>query len=247
MTAARDGDFRRLPDTGEGVVAELTAVLNQIMDRSTHFNREVQRVKRELVRHGRLDERLSASPGPGDWTTRVNDVDQVLDALVAPAANATRVLDAVAGGDLTQRVDQLSLFTGEVTRVAREVRGANGYVPKPVDVDRLLTVACDLLDPEGAEPARDARAHAGRAAPAHGAEGRAGAEEASTRRPEGLSTAAASTPAETPRKRNAEEEGATEPEGRTAEPEGRAAGSEEPAVPGPGASGEEAVPSTITE
>ncbi|MEJ8669292.1 HAMP domain-containing protein [Streptomyces sp. MS1.AVA.1] len=145
MTAARDGDFRRLPETGEGMVAELTAVFNQIMDRSTHFNREVQRVKRELVRHGRLDERLSASPGPGDWTTRVNDVNQVLDALVAPAANATRVLDAVAGGDLTQRVDlhdgsrqlrgdlrrlgravnkmvdQLSLFTGEVTRVAREV------------------------------------------------------------------------------------------------------------------------------
>ncbi|MFI7415452.1 HAMP domain-containing protein [Streptomyces sp. NPDC049627] len=145
MTAARDGDFRRLPEAGEGVVAELTAVFNQIMDRSTHFNREVQRVKRELVRHGRLDERLSASPGPGDWTTRVSDVNQLLDALVAPAANATRVLDAVAGGDLTQRVDlhdgsrqlrgdlrrlgravnkmvdQLSLFTGEVTRVAREV------------------------------------------------------------------------------------------------------------------------------
>ncbi|MGI5375334.1 HAMP domain-containing protein [Streptomyces sp. CA-251387] len=145
MTAARDGDFRRLPETGEGVVAELTAVFNQIMDRSTHFNREVQRVKRELVRHGRLDERLSASPGQGDWTTRVNDVNHLLDALVAPAANATRVLDAVAGGDLTQRVDlhdgsrqlrgdlrrlgravnkmvdQLSLFTGEVTRVAREV------------------------------------------------------------------------------------------------------------------------------
>ncbi|MFG2270340.1 HAMP domain-containing protein, partial [Streptomyces chartreusis] len=145
MTAARDGDFRRLPETDEGVVAELTAVFNQIMDRSTHFNTEVQRVKRELIRHGRLDERLSASPGQGDWTTRVNDVNHLLDALVAPAANATRVLDAVAGGDLTQRVDlhdgtrqlrgdlrrlgravnkmvdQLSLFTGEVTRVAREV------------------------------------------------------------------------------------------------------------------------------
>ncbi|MGC9542760.1 HAMP domain-containing protein [Streptomyces sp. UG1] len=145
MTAARDGDFRRLPETGEPVVAELTAVFNQIMDRSTHFSGEVQRVKRELIRHGRLDERLSASPGQGMWTTRVNDVNQLLDALAAPAANATRVLDAVAGGDLTQRVDlhdgtrqlrgdlrrlgravnrmvdQLSLFTGEVTRVAREV------------------------------------------------------------------------------------------------------------------------------
>jgi signal transduction histidine kinase/HAMP domain-containing protein/CheY-like chemotaxis protein len=145
MTAARDGDFSKAPEAGYGLVAELTATFNQIMDRSSHFNSEVQRVKRELVRHGRLDERLSASPGQGNWTSRVNDVNQLLDALVAPAANATRVLDAVAGGDLTQRVDlhdgsrqlrgdlrrlgravnkmvdQLSLFTGEVTRVAREV------------------------------------------------------------------------------------------------------------------------------
>ncbi|MEU1100385.1 HAMP domain-containing protein [Streptomyces tibetensis] len=145
MTAARDGDFTKVPESGHGMVAELTAVHNQIMDRSVHFTFEVQRVRRELVRHGRLDERLSASPGQGLWTSRVNDVNQLLDALVAPAANATRVLDAVAGGDLTQRVDlhdgtrqlrgdlrrlgravnkmvdQLSLFTGEVTRVAREV------------------------------------------------------------------------------------------------------------------------------
>lgn len=26
--------------------------------------------------------------------------------------------------------------------------GANDYIPKPVDVDRLLTVICGLLDPE---------------------------------------------------------------------------------------------------
>ncbi|WP_128376737.1 HAMP domain-containing protein [Streptomyces cavernae] len=145
MTAARDGDFAKVPEAGHGLVAELNAVFNQIVDRSTHFNTEVQRVRRELVRHGRLDERVSASPGQGAWASRVHEVNQILDALVAPAANATRVLDAVAGGDLTQRVDlhdgnrqlrgdlrrlgravnkmvdQLSLFTGEVTRVAREV------------------------------------------------------------------------------------------------------------------------------
>jgi signal transduction histidine kinase/ActR/RegA family two-component response regulator len=30
-------------------------------------------------------------------------------------------------------------------------RGANDYVPKPVDIDGLLTVVCELLDPEGTE------------------------------------------------------------------------------------------------
>lgn len=32
-------------------------------------------------------------------------------------------------------------------------RGANDYVPKPVDVDQLLTVVCALLDPESAHDA----------------------------------------------------------------------------------------------
>lgn len=65
MTAARDGDFRRMPESGDGIVAELTAVFNQLVDRNIHFTGEVNRVKRELVRHGRLDERLSPSPGQG--------------------------------------------------------------------------------------------------------------------------------------------------------------------------------------
>jgi signal transduction histidine kinase/CheY-like chemotaxis protein/HAMP domain-containing protein len=35
-------------------------------------------------------------------------------------------------------------------------RGANDYVPKPVDVDQLLTVVCAVLDPEGARSPADA-------------------------------------------------------------------------------------------
>jgi CheY-like chemotaxis protein len=35
-------------------------------------------------------------------------------------------------------------------------RGANDYVPKPVDVDQLLSVVCALLDPEGESGAASA-------------------------------------------------------------------------------------------
>ncbi|QIB49098.1 HAMP domain-containing protein [Streptomyces aureoverticillatus] len=145
MRAARDGNFTKAPHTSSGLVAELVTVFNELVDRSTHFDDELIRVRREMVRHGRLDERFTASPGQGSWATRIIEVNSLLDSLVAPATNATRVLNAVAGGDLTQRVDlhdgsrelrgdlrrlgravntmvdQLSLFTGEVTRVAREV------------------------------------------------------------------------------------------------------------------------------
>lgn len=101
MTSARDGGFTKAPETGEGLAAELGAMFHQIMDRSRHYNAELACVRREIVRH----ERVGASPGQGSWASRVNDVNTIIGALVAPAANATRVLDAVAGGDLTQRVD----------------------------------------------------------------------------------------------------------------------------------------------
>ncbi|HSX97151.1 MAG TPA: hypothetical protein VLG91_07145, partial [Streptomyces sp.] len=67
MTSARDGSFTKAPETGPAPVAELCALFNQIIDRSTHFGSEVQRVRREMLRPGRLDERLSASPGQGAW------------------------------------------------------------------------------------------------------------------------------------------------------------------------------------
>ncbi|MFH8679238.1 HAMP domain-containing protein [Streptomyces lydicus] len=151
MNALRDGDFNAgvepFPGGGgaDGVLADMVGVFHQIVARNAHLASELQRVRSEIIRQGRLDERISASPGQGTWTTNIEAANTVLEALVVPLAKATRVLDAVADGDLTQHVDlhdgnrqlrgdlrrlgsgvnrmvdQLSLFTGEVTRVAREV------------------------------------------------------------------------------------------------------------------------------
>ncbi|MEU6554367.1 HAMP domain-containing protein [Streptomyces sp. NPDC046915] len=150
MNSLCDGDFTvRIGNLPEGVLAEMAGVFNQIVTRNAHLAAEIERVRRDVVRQGRLDERLAASPGQGEWTTSVEAANTLLEALAVPVVNATRVLDAVADGDLTQRaelhdgkrqlrgdlrrlgrgvnrmVEQLSLFTGEVTRVAREV-GTDG-------------------------------------------------------------------------------------------------------------------------
>ncbi|MFG2196492.1 HAMP domain-containing protein [Streptomyces sp. NPDC048639] len=146
MNALCDGDFTvRADAVGEGAAAEMAGLFNRIVARNDHLALELQRVRREMIRHGRLDERISASPGQGAWARNVDATNTLLDALVVPVGKATRVLDAVADGDLTQHVDlhdgnrqlrgdlrrlglgvnrmvdQLSRFTGEVTRVAREV------------------------------------------------------------------------------------------------------------------------------
>ncbi len=145
LVSMSSGDFRtRLPVAYDGVLAELHGAFNDIVIRTQHHADELVRLRSELVRQGRLDERMTASPGQGTWTSSVLAANDIIDALVVPAAHATKVLNAVAGGDLTQRVelhdghrrlrgdrcrlgravnsmvDQLSLFTGEVTRVARE-------------------------------------------------------------------------------------------------------------------------------
>ncbi|MFE0149940.1 HAMP domain-containing protein [Nonomuraea sp. NPDC059007] len=142
----RDGNFRsRLPVPDDPVLAELAVAFNQVVERNEHMSRELNRVRTEVARQGHLDERISPSQGAGSWAGNVTAVNSLIDALVIPAAKATRVLNAVADGDLSQRVDlqedsrplrgglrlmgkavnrmvdQLALFSGEVTRVAREV------------------------------------------------------------------------------------------------------------------------------
>ncbi|WP_283139705.1 HAMP domain-containing protein [Rhizohabitans arisaemae] len=139
----RDGEFQpRVPTTAPGILGEITTLLNQIADRREHLADELSRVRREVATEGRFSERLATSPGTGAWGESLDAINSLIDALVQPVSAAADVIDAVSKGDLSQRidldgvargdvrrlgravngmVDQLSQFTSEVTRVAREV------------------------------------------------------------------------------------------------------------------------------
>src|SRR5215475_7057072 len=170
MRRLRDGDLHvRLPAEDDGILGSLAAEITRTAERNRHFADELNRVCREVVRQGRLDARLSASPGQGAWTGSVEAANTLIDALVEPTANATRVLEAVADGDLTQRmdlqdgkrpqrgdlrrlarrinqmVDQLSLFTNEVTRLAREV-GTDGRLGRRARVRGLSGIWRDVTE-----------------------------------------------------------------------------------------------------
>ncbi|GLW09927.1 histidine kinase [Microtetraspora sp. NBRC 13810] len=142
LTSWRDGDFRRrIPNAPSGTLGEVHTLLNEIAERQEHLANELVRVKREVVKEGRFGERLTHGQGVGSWAGSVDAINVLIDTLVSPVSGAADVIDAVAKGDLSQRidldrtargevrrlgkaingmVDQLSLFTSEVTRVARE-------------------------------------------------------------------------------------------------------------------------------
>ncbi|MFF4017066.1 HAMP domain-containing protein [Streptomyces sp. NPDC001843] len=151
LVAMRDGNFRkRLTVSGDGVMSEIAAVFNEVADRNMHLTGELSRVRRVVGREGKLTERLEAGACEGSWAVAIDASNALVDDLVRPVSEVSRVLTAVAEGDLSPRmelrtqapegtghplrgeflkvgrtvnnlVDQLSTFTDEVTRVASEV------------------------------------------------------------------------------------------------------------------------------
>ena len=175
LVSMRDGNFRkRLTVSGDGVMAEIAAVFNEVADRNLHLTGELSRVRRMVGREGKLTERLETGACEGSWAAAIDASNELVDDLVRPVSEVGRVLSAVAEGDLDQRmelrsqaadgtgsrcagsssrsartvnnlVDQLSTFTDEVTRVASEV-GTEGKLGGQAQVRGMSGSWRDLTD-----------------------------------------------------------------------------------------------------
>ncbi|MET9660228.1 HAMP domain-containing protein [Streptomyces sp. NPDC006510] len=175
LVAMRDGNFRRrLTVSGDGVMAEIAAVFNEVADRNLHLTGELARVRRMVGREGKLTERLETGACEGSWAAAIDASNELVDDLARPVSEVGRVLSAVADGDLEQRmelrshtsdetvrplrgeflkvartvnslVDQLSAFTEQVTRVAVEV-GTEGKLGGQAQVRGMSGSWKDLTD-----------------------------------------------------------------------------------------------------
>nr|WP_306746827.1 HAMP domain-containing protein [Saccharothrix yanglingensis] len=170
MREMRDGNFRRrlvVPAADghrNGVGAELAEVFNEIAERNQWLVGELVRVRQSVGQEGRLSERLAPSTGTVGWEMAADAVNGLIDDLTRPTAELSRVLAAVAEGDLSQEIvvdargdvatlvesfnsmtDTLRTFAGEVTRVAREV-GTDGRLGGQAQVPGVGGTWRDLTD-----------------------------------------------------------------------------------------------------
>jgi HAMP domain-containing protein/signal transduction histidine kinase/DNA-binding response OmpR family regulator len=170
LTAARDGDFSvRLRARRRDVIGDIQQRTNELIATNARMAKELGRVARIIGREGRMTERVSLGTVDGQWNDTVESVNGMIDHLVRPTTEISRVIAAVAKGDLSQKmaltiegqpvkgefaaigntvnemVDQLGSFADEVTRVAREV-GTDGKLGGQAQVKGVSGTWRDLTE-----------------------------------------------------------------------------------------------------
>ncbi|HKA58866.1 MAG TPA: HAMP domain-containing protein, partial [Gemmatimonadales bacterium] len=166
----RDGNFAvRLPSGLSGLDGKIADAFNDIAATSDRRAADVARVSRMVGKEGKVKERLSLTGMVGTRAQETAAINTLIDDLLWPTIEVTRAIGAVAKGDLGQSmslevdgrplegeflrsakivnkmIDQLSVFTAEVTRVAREV-GTEGKLGGQAKVRGVSGVWKDLTE-----------------------------------------------------------------------------------------------------
>src|SRR6516162_3126956 len=170
LQAMRSGDFSvRMTGDHLGIEGKITDTFNEIVAANERMAQQLERVGQVVGREGKTRQRVRFGLASGSWADMENSVNSLIDDLLWPTREVTRAVAAVAQGDLLQTVQldvdgrplggeflqsativntmikQLSVFTSEVTRVAREV-GTEGKLGGQAQVPEVTGVWKDLTE-----------------------------------------------------------------------------------------------------
>ncbi|KAG0043631.1 hypothetical protein BGZ89_006374, partial [Linnemannia elongata] len=164
-TAVACGDLSKTIDVqAQGEILDLKNTINSMVDQLSTFAAEVTRVAREVGTEGKLGGQAEVEEVDGTWKELTDNVNTMAANLTSQVRDIAGVSKAVARGDLTQKisvnakgeildlkntinimVDQLSTFSAEVTRVAREV-GTEGKLGGQAEVEDVSGTWKELTD-----------------------------------------------------------------------------------------------------
>jgi HAMP domain-containing protein len=170
LRALRRGDFSvRLPEDVDGVDGEIASLFNEVVGMNDALTSEFERLAKVVGKEGKITQRARVRGATGGWDAKLRAVNELIDDMVQPTAEVSRVIGAVAKGDLSQSmaieidgralrgeflriakvvnamVEQLGSFAAEVTRVAREV-GTEGRLGGQAKVKGVAGTWKDLTD-----------------------------------------------------------------------------------------------------
>jgi HAMP domain-containing protein/signal transduction histidine kinase/CheY-like chemotaxis protein len=147
-----------------GEFLKVGRTVNNLVDQLSTFTDEVTRVASEVGTEGKLGGQARVRGMSGSWKDLTESVNTMAYRLTAQVRDIALVTTAVAKGDLSRKVtvhvagemlelkntvntmvDQLSSFSSEVTRVAREV-GTEGELGGQAQVPGVAGVWKDLTD-----------------------------------------------------------------------------------------------------
>ncbi len=151
------------------MAGKVADTFNEVIELNERMANELERISRVVGKEGKINERASVGAVSGSWKDSLTSVNTLIGDLVHPTSETSRVIGAVAQGDLSQTValeiddrqlqgeflrtaktinkmvDQLGSFASEVTRVAREV-GTEGKLGGQADVKGVAGTWKDLTD-----------------------------------------------------------------------------------------------------
>jgi HAMP domain-containing protein/CheY-like chemotaxis protein/signal transduction histidine kinase len=170
LQAMRMGDFSvRLRTDQTGLAGKIADTFNDIVAANERMADQLELVGQVVGREGRTRQRVDFALSNGAWGEMRSSVNMLIEDLLWPITEVTRTISAVAKGDLLQTVPlevdgrplegeffrsasivntmikQLSVFTSEVTRVAREV-GTDGKLGGQAQVREVTGVWKDLTE-----------------------------------------------------------------------------------------------------
>ena len=170
LQAMRAGDFSvRMTGDHLGIEGKIADTFNEIVAANQRMAQQLERVGQVVGREGKTRQRVKFDLASGSWADMEGSVNTLIDDLLWPTREVTRAVAAVAQGDLLQTVQldvdgrplggeflqsanivntmikQLSVFTSEVTRVAREV-GTEGKLGGQAQVPEVTGVWKDLTE-----------------------------------------------------------------------------------------------------
>jgi HAMP domain-containing protein len=170
LQSVRSGDFSvRLPNDWSGIDGKIADTFNEIVQGYQKIDQELKRVGQVVGKEGRTRERTRFDYSKGAWGEMEGSVNTLIDDLLRPTTEFTGAIAAVAKGNLTQTmrldvdgrmlegeflrsasivntmIQQLGVFTSEVTRVAREV-GSDGKLGGQAQVPGMSGVWKDLTE-----------------------------------------------------------------------------------------------------